>query len=182
MPSACCVRKASMRASSSATVAARRQPWPSPSYTCRSTVRRARAASALRLLGAHGSIGGPVQQQDRRADLAGERERRAFAIARRARVGQRTDEAQVVAGLEAVRRRREVEQIGDRVERDDTVDEIGCCAATSNAVKPPALPPISTTRFGSHQPSFTAWRIPAAVSATSRSPQRPASACVYARP
>ena len=144
--------------------------------------RAQRAASALRLLGAHGSCrrsraaAAPARGSRRRASAASVRD----SVSRG--VGQRTDEAKVVARLEAVRRRREVEQIGDRVQRDDTVRrDPGCCAATSSAVNPPALPPISTTRSGSPQPSFTAWRIPAATSATSRSPQRPASACVYAR-
>ena len=41
----------------------------------------------------------------------------------------------------------------------------------------PRCHPSARRAAGSHQPSFTACRIPAATSATSRSPQRPSSAC-----
>ena len=69
-----------MRASSSAMVAARRQPWPSPSYTWRSTVRRGARASRSRLRGAAPTVSAAPWSSSTgtrisRASVTGERSR-----------------------------------------------------------------------------------------------------------
>ena len=141
-----------MRSSSSAIVAARRQPWPSPSYTwCSTGAPAARSASAIAAdcASGHRRVGVAVQQEHRRADLARVRDRRAVAVRVGRAPGSGPTSRERVARLEAVRRRREVER--DRTpgySATTACTRSGCCAATSSAVIPPALPPMSATRAG----------------------------------
>ncbi len=96
-----------------------RKPWPSPSITWNST-SPPDGTDALdepdALFDRHDGIGVAVEHEERRRDAVGERERRALAVERD--VVERTDERQRVVRLEAMAARREVGEIGDRIQGD----------------------------------------------------------------